>query len=168
MITIWGAAFASIVVCTPAIAQQSVTTIAALGASQTYGMGVSRNQAYPAQLERLLKAAGYRVRVVNLGRNGDTTAGMMARLGSVPRDARIVILQPGGNDWRQGGVGERQGNIDDIESRLQGQGIRVIKLENNVFRGLERGPDGQHLSPAGYLSLAESLEPQVEGMLVGQ
>lgn len=168
MIRMPGAAFALMAVCTPATAQQGVTTIAALGASQTYGMGVARSQAYPAQLERLLKAAGHRVRVVNLGRNGDTTGGMMARLGSVPRNARIVILQPGGNDWRQGVVGERQGNIADIENRLQGQGIQVIKVENYVFRGLERGPDGQHLSPAGHLTLAESLLPQVEGALGGR
>ena len=40
MATISGVAFiALVVVCTPAAAQPSVTTIAALGASQTYGKG---------------------------------------------------------------------------------------------------------------------------------
>jgi acyl-CoA thioesterase-1 len=31
-------------------------TVVALGASNTYGKGVSRGQAYPAQLEALLRA----------------------------------------------------------------------------------------------------------------
>ena len=33
-------------------------TIVALGASNTYGKGVARNQAYPAQLEAILRARG--------------------------------------------------------------------------------------------------------------
>ena len=45
-------------------------TIVALGASNTYGKGVARNQAYPAQLEAILRAKGSDVRVVNAGING--------------------------------------------------------------------------------------------------
>ena len=33
-------------------------TVVALGASNTYGKGVARNQAYPAQLEAILRARG--------------------------------------------------------------------------------------------------------------
>jgi acyl-CoA thioesterase-1 len=33
-------------------------TVVALGASNTFGKGVSRSQAYPAQLEALLRARG--------------------------------------------------------------------------------------------------------------
>ncbi len=55
-------------------------TIVAIGASNTYGKGVARNQAYPAQLEAILRAKGASVRVVNAGINGDTTESMLARL----------------------------------------------------------------------------------------
>jgi acyl-CoA thioesterase-1 len=74
----------------------------ALGASNTFGKGVSRGQAYPAQLEVLLRARGISVHVVNAGINGNTTGEMLARLDSaVPKGTRVVILQPGGNDRRK-------------------------------------------------------------------
>src|ERR1700681_2171415 len=78
-------------------------TIVTVGASNTYGKGVSRSEAYPAQLEALLRARGYNIRVVNAGINGDTTASMASRLDTVvPADTSIVILQLGGNDRRKG------------------------------------------------------------------
>jgi acyl-CoA thioesterase I len=67
-------------------------TIVALGASNTYGKGVARNQAYPAQLEAILRAKGSNVRVVNAGINGDTTEGMLGRLDrAVPKGTSAVI-----------------------------------------------------------------------------
>ena len=50
-----------------ASAPAGAATIVALGASNTYGKGVARNQAYPAQLEAILRAKGANVRVVNAG-----------------------------------------------------------------------------------------------------
>src|SRR3974390_3285553 len=67
--------------------------VVALGASNTAGKGVSSQDAYPAQLEAMLKAKGYAVSVINSGINGDTTPGMLARLDSaVPKGTRVVIL----------------------------------------------------------------------------
>jgi hypothetical protein len=63
-----------------ASASADAATIVALGASNTFGKGVARNQAYPAQLEAILRAKGANVRVVNAGINGDTTEGMLQRL----------------------------------------------------------------------------------------
>ena len=82
--------------------------VVALGASNTYGKGVARGQDFPAQLQAMLKARGLDARVTNAGINGDTTAGMLARLSSaVPAGTQIVILQPGGNDRRRGVAAER-------------------------------------------------------------
>src|SRR5262249_62044821 len=68
-------------------------TIVALGASNTYGKGVSRSEAYPAQLEALLRARGYNARVVNAGISGDTTGGMLGRLdGAGPGGTGLVLL----------------------------------------------------------------------------
>jgi acyl-CoA thioesterase-1 len=68
--------------------------IVAFGASQTYGKGVSRDEAYPAQLEQLLRLKGYNVRVVNSGVNGQTTSAMLQRLdNSVPAGTSLVIFQ---------------------------------------------------------------------------
>src|SRR3954470_18726060 len=78
-------------------------TIVALGASNTYGKGVARDQAYPAHLEAILRAKGHSVRVINAGINGNTTGQMLARMDrAVPRGTSVVILQPGGNDRRKG------------------------------------------------------------------
>src|SRR4051795_12621780 len=46
--------------------------IVALGDSNTAGFGVGRDQAYPAHLERMLRAAGHDVQVWNAGVTGDT------------------------------------------------------------------------------------------------
>ena len=83
--------------------------VVALGASNTAGKGVAPQEAYPAQLEAMLRAKGYNGHVVNAGLNGDTTAGMLARLDSaVPNGTRVVILQPGGNDFRRRGAARRR------------------------------------------------------------
>jgi acyl-CoA thioesterase I len=77
--------------------------VVALGASNTEGHGVGSSEAFPAQLDRMLKAKGSSTDVRNAGVFGDTTTGMLARLSSsVPEGTKIVILQFGGNDFRQG------------------------------------------------------------------
>jgi acyl-CoA thioesterase I len=137
-------------------------TVVALGASNTYGKGVARNQAYPAQLEAMLRAKGLNVRVVNAGINGDTTEGMLRRLDrTVPNGTSAVILQPGGNDRRKGSPDRTA----EIQSRLSARGIAVIMLPNGASSGLPRQPDGVHLTPEGYHMLAESLVSQVAGAI---
>jgi acyl-CoA thioesterase-1 len=140
------------------VASADAATIVALGASNTYGKGVERDQAYPAQLEAILRAKGSNAQVVNAGINGDTTEGMLGRLDqAVPDGTRVVILHPGGNDRRQG----RPDRTADIQSRLAARHIRVIILANSMLRGLPHQPDGQHLTPEGYRMLAAALAPRV-------
>ena len=135
--------------------------IVALGASNTYGMGrgknmggVSPGQAYPAQLQALLKARGVDARVTNAGVPGDTTGGMLARLGSaVPTGTHIVILEPGRNDARRGiSVGQRDSNVAEITHRLKARGITVILLERTRLLAppANRHPDGQHFDAGGH------------------
>jgi acyl-CoA thioesterase-1 len=157
--------FAAAWVIHPADAAQ--INIVVLGASNTYGKGVARGAAFPAQLQAMLKARGYDVRVANAGINGDTTAGMLSRLGSaVPAGTHLVILQPGNNDRRKGVGAERGGNIAAITSRLQGRGIKVIVVER-LLAGLSQHlqPDGEHLTGAGFRIVAERLLPQVEAAI---
>jgi acyl-CoA thioesterase-1 len=141
-----------------AVTMASAATVVALGASNTYGKGVARSQAFPAQLEAILRAKGLNCRVLNAGINGDTTEGMLRRLDSaVPNGASAVILQPGGNDGRKG----RPDRTGEIQSRLRARGIAVIMLPNNAFGGLPHQADGMHLTPEGYHMIAESLASQV-------
>jgi len=149
-------------------AAQAATIIVALGASNTYGRGVARGEAYPAQLEALLRAKGHDVRVINAGINGNTTGAMLNRLGSVPNGTRVVILQPGGNDRRKGREDERTDNVATIESQLNARGVKVIILENGMFHSLPHQPDGHHLTPEGYRMLAQALVGQVEAAISGR
>ena len=143
-------------------AAADAATVVALGASNTYGKGVGRNQAYPAQLEAILRTRGASVHVVNAGINGDTTEGMLRRLDhAVPNGVSAVILQPGGNDLRKGSPDRTA----EIESRLAARHIPVIMLANSLLHGLPHQPDGQHLTPEGYRMLAESLASQVAGAI---
>ena len=141
--------------------------VVALGASNTAGKGVAPQEAYPAQLEAMLRAKGYNGHVVNAGISGDTTDGMLARLDTaVPNGTRVVILQPGGNDFRRGGRGSqaRAENVDQIVSRLRSRGIQVVMLENQMLGAVPaqyHQPDGQHLTPEGYHLLASWLLPQI-------
>jgi acyl-CoA thioesterase-1 len=145
-----------------AVTSADAATIVALGASNTYGKGVARNQAYPAQLEAILRAKGANVRVVNAGINGDTTEGMLRRLDrAVPNGTSAVILQPGGNDARK----HVQDRTAEIQSRLSARGIPVIFFPNNMLKGLPHQPDGQHLTPEGYHMVAEYMASQVAGAI---
>ena len=80
------------------------------------------------------------------------------------RGASVVILQPGGNDRRKG-EGDTAQNIAEIQSRLSARGVRVVMMENSMFRGLPKQPDEQHMTPEGYRMLAEAIAGQVEGSL---
>ena len=148
-----------------AVAGAHAATVVALGASNTRGKGVAIGQAYPAQLEAILRAHGNRVTVLNAGINGDTTSHMLARMsGLLSRDTKIVILQPGGNDRRKGKTDE-QSNVSSIQADLSGRGIALVMVPNTMLRGKPHQPDGQHLTPEGYHQLAEELASSVEAAL---
>lgn len=144
-------------------AEAAHTLVVALGASSTAGKGVEVQQTYPAQLESMLNALGLQVRVVDAGVNGDSSAGMLARLDAdVPDGTRIVILQAGTNDAGAPGHNE---NIAEIVARLKARSIRVVLFRTALMRDLRHDytqDDGHHLTPEGYRILASRLLPLVE------
>lgn len=79
--------------------QEAGGVIVAMGDSLTEGLGVNMDEAYPAQLERKLRADGYNYTVVNAGVSGETTTGALARVDWVlTLKPDLVILATGGND----------------------------------------------------------------------
>jgi acyl-CoA thioesterase-1 len=145
----------------------------ALGASGTAGRGkgvghsggVSPEEAFPAQLESMLRARGYDARVTNAGIAGDTTDGMLARLdSSVPDGTRLVILQPGPNDGTRGASAGAATNVPLIIQKLRARGIKVI-MAHMKSGASEIGPDGQHFTARGYSLVAAYLLPQVIGAI---
>lgn len=148
----------------------SAAEVVALGASNTEGKGrgrtpdgVPRAQAYPAQLERLVKARGCRIRVANAGIAGDTTAGMLRRLpGVLGPDTKLLIVQSGGNDARRGEAGDTVANVEGIKRIARERGIEVVMLEQlGRLAPQHRLPDGQHFSAEGHAIFAATLAPRV-------
>lgn len=140
--------------------------IVAVGASNTSGWGVGEQNAYPAQLEALLRAQGIEASVINAGRSFDTTAGMLRRIeAAVPDGTDLVILQPGGNDLRFFGTREqRAANIAAIESRLQARGINVLVFDP-VFPPQDYSFDGIHFTHGAHARIAARLLPSVLDLL---
>lgn len=102
--------------------------IVAMGDSLTEGLGVDTADAYPAQLERKLRAGGYDATVVNAGVSGETSSGALSRVEWVLRQQPdIVILATGGNDGLRGVEPSlTQKNIDQIVQKIQDSGAVVV------------------------------------------
>jgi acyl-CoA thioesterase-1 len=103
-------------------------TIVAMGDSLTDGLGVDENDAYPAQLERRLQAAGLHWRVVNAGISGETSSGALSRINWVLKlKPDIVVLETGANDGLRG-VDPRvtQRNIDEMLRAFRANRVLVV------------------------------------------
>jgi acyl-CoA thioesterase I len=148
---------AFVMLATPATAQ-----VVALGASNTRGKGVKPGEAFPAQIAALLRANGRPMQVRNAGVDGDTSAGMLARLDrAVPNGTKVVILQIGGNDARRGiDATQRAANISAIRQKLQARNISIVEADSAVGGALRSGmtqTDGIHLTPEGHVAVARQL-----------
>jgi acyl-CoA thioesterase-1 len=140
--------------------------VVALGASNTAGFGVKKEEAFPARLEALLKAKGYDVQVTNAGISGDTTGNMVARLDKdVGKDVKAVVLQPGGNDAKAGVKDNLKGNVQAIVGKLKARGVTTVILTNvELLKDLPAGsiqPDKIHLTAKGHQETASRLLPRV-------
>jgi len=80
-----------------------VLKIVALGDSLTAGYNLPADAAFPAQLEKALKGAGFEVQVANAGVSGDTTADGLNRFDwSFGEGADAAIVELGANDMLRG------------------------------------------------------------------
>src|SRR5229473_479558 len=74
-----------------------------LGDSLSAGLGLQASAAFPARLQKSLKANGIEVDMINAGVSGDTSSGGRDRLDwSVPEGTEAVILELGANDALHG------------------------------------------------------------------
>ncbi len=110
------------------VAAERAPVIVAFGDSLTSGLGVAPDTAYPAVLEKKLRAAGLPHRVVNAGISGETTAGGRSRIGKIiDLQPAWVILELGANDGLRGlPIDEMEKNLAAIIETLQRHNIRVV------------------------------------------
>jgi acyl-CoA thioesterase I len=129
-------------------------TIVAVGDSLTAGLGVDEDQAYPARLERKLKANGHDWRVVNAGVSGETSSGTLSRIEWVisSLDPDIVILETGANDGLRG-IEPRllHDNLDKLVAVLKKNRIEVVLAGMRMLPNL--GPE--------YVAAFGRIYPQV-------
>jgi acyl-CoA thioesterase-1 len=108
--------------------QPQPVRIVVFGDSLVAGFQIEAADAFPAQLERALKARGHAVQVVNAGVSGDTTASALERLRwAVPERTDAVIVELGANDALRGlDPGRAKANLDRIIATLKAGGSEVL------------------------------------------
>lgn len=116
----------------------SETLIVAMGDSLTEGLNVNPDQAYPAQLERKLRAAGHDVHVINAGISGETSTGALARADWVLRlNPDIVILETGANDGLRGVDPQvTADNIDKLVARFRAGNVKVVLAGMQIVQNM--------------------------------
>ena len=160
--------------------------IVALGDSATAGWLVAKTDAYPAELERKLRAKGLDVDVRNAGVSGDTSAGALKRLDlAVDPDTNIALVEVGTNDLRlHVPAAKMRANIAEIVRILQKRRILVMliglgsldladvareaKVPYAQFKlppGKYRARDGAHFNAEGYRIVVARMLPQVESLI---
>jgi len=143
----------------PAVAQPDrPLRLVALGDSLTAGYGLPAEAAFPAALERALRARGHNVEVANAGVSGDTASGGLQRVDwSVPDGTDGVILELGANDMLRGldPAITRQA-LEGIIQRLKARGIPVMLAGMYASRNL--GPEYGARFEAVYRDFARTYD----------
>ena len=167
-------------------AQSRPIAIVAFGDSATSGYLIKRDDAYPAQLRRVLRAKGYDVVVRNAGVAGDTTQGALKRLDiAIDPGTAICIVEFGVNDLRtrvpRAVMEKRLGTIIEtlnrrhIEVLVIGYGgvdlshvaVRhhALYVPWKVAPGRHRARDGAHYNAEGYRIVVGQMLPAVETLI---
>jgi acyl-CoA thioesterase-1 len=139
-----------------------------LGDSLTAGYGLPADQAFPSILEKRLRERGTRVRAVNAGVSGDTSAGALRRLPWVLRQKPdVVVVELGANDALRGqppaGI---EANLRAITEQARASGARVLLVGMRIPTSY--GRDYADEVEALYPRLAKSLDvPLVPFLLEG-
>src|ERR1043166_4193458 len=92
------------------------------GDSLTAGFGLSStDKAFPAQLEKELTKSGRKVKVINSGLSGETSAGGLSRIDWVLREPiDVFVLELGANDGLRGlPLAQSKKNLQEIIDKVK-------------------------------------------------
>lgn len=138
---------------------ENVPKIVAFGDSLTAGYGLAPQESYPALLQKMIEADGFKYEVVNAGVSGDTSAGGARRI-DWSLDAggvRFVILELGANDFLRGQpVAETRKNLSEIIKRAKARDAQVLLA--GMLTTTESGRDYEKEISDGFRSLASEHE----------
>jgi acyl-CoA thioesterase I len=160
--------------------------IVAFGDSATSGWLVPPKEAYPAQLQGLLRKKGYDVTVENAGVPGDTTAGALRRFDqAIAPGTDIALVEFGTNDLRQHvSAKQMRANLAEIVRSLRRRGVEVLLIglgsldladvaktqqvpyaQWTLPPGKYRARDHAHYNAQGYAIVIARMLPQVETLI---
>jgi len=108
---------------------ETVPKIVAFGDSLTAGYGLRQQESYPALLQKMLDADGFKYEVVNAGVSGDTSADGVSRIdwSLEAGNVRFVILELGANDFLRGQpVAGTKKNLSAIIERAKAHNAQVL------------------------------------------
>lgn len=119
--------------------------IVALGDSLSAGYLLADKDSFPSVLERLLRAKGHAVEIVNAGVSGDTASGGLDRLDwAVGEGADLVIVELGANDMLRGvDPTITRTALAEILTRLKARGIKVLLAGMVAAPGMGAQYEGQ-------------------------
>lgn len=109
-------------------ARAELLHLVGFGDSLMAGYQLPPEDAFPARLEKALKAKGHDIVIANAGVSGDTTSGGLARIDwSVPDGTKGVILELGANDALRGiPPEESRKNLVSMIEKLKSRNIAVL------------------------------------------
>jgi len=172
--------------CATGAASAAPIHIVAFGDSLSSGWLVPRDQAYPAQLQALLRKKGYDVIVKNAGIAGDTAAHALKRFDlAIDPGTDICIVEFGINDRRSGAsMAHVRARLTEIVRALHARHIQVLLVGTGGLNFSElakandalyvewklpphkyRARDGAHFNAEGYAILVGRMLPQVEELI---
>ncbi|MEM7264063.1 MAG: arylesterase [Planctomycetota bacterium] len=140
---------------------ESGPLVAFLGDSITAGLGVERDEAFPAILHRTLRERRFEFRVLNAGRSGDTTAGGVARVDWIlAQSPALVVIELGGNDGLRGQpLDDIAANLRTLVTKVRGAGAEALLLGMRIPTSYgEKYAEG---FAELYVDLSDELEVEV-------
>jgi acyl-CoA thioesterase I len=170
------------------LAQAKPIRMVALGDSLTAGYNLPASAAFPAVLQRALRAKGVSIEIENAGVSGDTASAGRDRLDwSVADGTDVVLVSLGANDSLRGvDVAVTSKALDEIITKLKARNMKVLlggmlAPPNNgpvygaAFKAMYEALASKHGVPlypffldgvAGNpkLNLPDQLHPNVEGV----
>ena len=126
----------------------------ALGDSLTAGYGVPPGHAFPEVLQKVLRAKGFDVEVINAGVSGETAEDGLARFDwSVPEGTDALIVELGANDMLRGlPVAGAKSALAEILAKAKAAKIPTLLAGMRAAPNL--GPEYQKAFDALYPDLA--------------
>lgn len=133
-------------------------TVLFFGDSLTNGLGVGRDNAFPALVQAHADSVGCAAHIINAGLDGETTAAGLRRVDWIlQKPVDVFVLELGGNDGLRGvPLAESERNLQGIIERVRVKAPKARLVIAGVRLPPNLGPDYTNGFSAMFARLADS------------